>query len=89
MQEIATRIDQLEEKLCGRLDTLEDLVQKLVCNTMSAGEKNALRRQCYAAVRHESCGELSAKEKRRLVRGSNESPMNFERLRTMDNKCEQ
>ena len=47
MQEIATRIDQLEDTLCERLDKLEDMVQKLVCNTMSKGEKNAVRRQFY------------------------------------------
>ena len=47
MQEIAARIDQLEDTLCRRLDKIEDIVQKLVCNTMSKAEKNALRRQIY------------------------------------------
>mgnify|MGYP001239121315 FL=1 len=47
MQEIATRL----EELCDRMKAVENVVQKLVSQTMTKEERNALRRQYYRQQR--------------------------------------
>ena len=53
MQEIAANL----KELCGRIKKLEEVVQKLVTQTMTKEERNSLRRQYY---RQQKEAELTA-----------------------------